>query len=394
MLTTTIRALATALVFGAVAVPAVGIVANSQAEAATIRNPAVAKLMKDAQTAGRSGNWREALSKAQQAENIAGGAERTIATQLVAWAATNAGAYSVALNAYDKLLASGAVNRTEGLRTAMRLAMRANLNARALQYANQLGGADPILVAQLNYKAGNCPAVIRLLAGTLNSGQPSKDALMYLQSCYYRLKNDAGSQKVLELLATHYPSPDTWSQILSVAQRERGLPARGLAEVYRLQFAVNDLKTHDEFTDAAKVELQFKCAGHAKAILDRAVAAKLLTGGTDQQLINVVNTHMAQGPAMVARLRQEAAANPRDGNAEVALAEMLWCAGGYPEAERAARRGIAEGNLKDADGANFILGHILFSQGRRGDAAAAFGAVKTGKLAGIARLWSLYARRG
>lgn len=395
MRSTTIRALAAAFVFGAAAVPAVGILASVPAYAETIKTPAVAKLMKEAQAAARSGDYRTALAKAQQARGSAVGGEAVLVTKYIAYAATQAGAYGTALEAYDRLIASGAVSRTEGMRTAMLLAIKAGMNARAAQYANQLGGAaDPLLVAQIQFKAGNCAAVIRLLQGALNSAQPQRGALMYLQSCYYRQKNDAMGQRVLELLATHYPSPDTWSQILSLAQRERGLPSRGLLEVYRLRIQVNDLKTHDEFTDAAKVELQFRCSQRGKAILDKAVTAKLLTGGTDQRLINVVVQHVAQSPAEMAKLRQEAAANPADGSAEIALAEMLWCAGQLPQAEQAARAGIKQGNLRDADSAQFVLGHILFSQGKRGEAAQAFGAVKTGKVAGIARLWSLYARRG
>jgi hypothetical protein len=41
-----------------------------------------------------------------------------------------------------------------------------------------------------------------------------------------------------------------------------------------------------------------------------------------------------------------------------------------------------------------VLAHILLSQGKRAEAAAAFSKVsKTGKLASIARLWALHARR-
>jgi tetratricopeptide (TPR) repeat protein len=391
MTSTTIRALAAAFVIGATAVPAAGIVAGTEAQAATIRNPQVAKLMKDAQAAARARNWREALAKAQAAENIAGGAEKTVATQMVAYAATNAGAYAVALAAYDRLIASGAVNRTEGLRTAMRLAMKANMNARALQYANQLGGADPILVAQLNFQSGNCREVIRVLQGTLNSAQPSRDALGYLGQCYYRQGNKEGGQRVLELMAIHYPSPETWSQVLRIAQKERGLPDRGLIEVYRLRLAVGDLKTREDYVEMAQVALQFKTANEAKSILDKAVAAKVLTE-RDQRLIAVAAQTIARAPAEIARLRQLAAG--RDANAEVQLAEILWNQGQLPQAEQAVRRAIAAGNLKDPDGAQFVLAHILLSQGKRAEAAAAFSKVsKTGKLASIARLWALHARR-
>jgi tetratricopeptide (TPR) repeat protein len=314
-------------------------------------------------------------------------------TQFIAYAATNAGAYSVALDAYERLIAAGAVNRTEGLKTAFRLALRANQTAKALQYANQLGGADPMLVAQLHFKQGNCREVIRLLGGALNSSQPSRDALSLLQNCYYKMGNSAGTQRVLELMAIHYPSPESWSQILRIAQRERGLPDRGLIEVYRLRLAVGDLRTREDYVEMAQVALQFKCAAEAKSVLDKAAAAKVLAGERDQRLLTVTAQTLAKSPAETARLRQEAATS-RDGSADVTLAEMLWCQGNFAEAEKAVRRGIAKGSLRDPDGAKFVLGHVLLSQGKRAEASRAFGEVsKTGKLASISRLWSLHARR-
>jgi tetratricopeptide (TPR) repeat protein len=389
----TIRALAAALLIGAAAVPAVGIVANAPAMAATIKTPAVAKLMKDAQAAARAGNWHEALAKAQQASGIAQGGESIVVTQFIAYAATNAGAYSVALNAYDRLIAAGAVNRTEGLKTALRLAIRANEPQRAMQYANQLGGADPMLVAQLQFQSGNYREVIRLLSGQLRSPQPSRDALVLLQNSYYKIGDRAGTMRVLEILALTYPSPESWHEILRVAQNERGLPDRGLLEVYRMRLAVDDLKSHDDFSEMAQVALEFGLAAEAKSVLDKAVALHLLAGDRDQRLVNVANAALAKDAANMARLHQEAAANPHDGNAEIQLAEILWNYGKYPEAEQAVRRGITEGNLKDPDAAKIVLGHILFSQGRRQEASTAFASVSpTGKLASVGRLWSLYAR--
>jgi len=397
MSNTTIRALAAAFLIGAAAIPAIGIVAQNEAAAATIKTPAVAKLMKEAQAAAHAGNWREALEKAQQADAVGGKtpAESAIINQFIAYAATNAGAYSVALNAYDRMIASGAVNRTEGLRTALRLALRANQPQRAMQYANQLGGAsDPMLIAQLQFQSGNYREVIRILSPQLR-GTPSRDVLVLLQNSYYRIGDHVGTQRILELLALNYPSADSWHEILRTAQNERGLTDRGLLEVYRMRLAVGDLKTHDDFAEMAKVALAQRLAAEGKAVLDKAVAARLLAGDRDQRLINVANSILAKDAVEMARLRQEAAANPHDGNAEVQLAEILWTYGKYPEAEQMVRRGMAEGNLRDPDGANMVLGHILFSEGRRQDAANAFASVsKDGKLASVARLWSLYVRRG
>ena len=390
----TVRALAAALLLGVAAITT-GAVVNNVAEAATIRTPAVAKLMKEAQAAAHSGNWRLALQKAQQAE-AAGpkGGEAAVVTQFIAYAATNAGAYSVALNAYDRMIASGAVNRTEGLRTAMRLAIRANQPQKAIQYANQLGGAaDATLIAQLYYQQGRYSEVIRVLSPALN-GNPSRDALILLQNSYYKTHNTEGSRRVLEALALHYPSADTWHEIIKTASRG-GVSDRGLLELYRMRLAVGDLKTHDDYFEMAEIAMAQHLPAEAKAVLDKGVAARLFAGNRDQRLINLTNAALANNQAELAQLRQAADANPNDGNADVKLAEALWTYGKFPEAEQMARRGIKEGNLQDPDLAKLILAHALLSQGKRQEAASTFASVsKTGKLASVGRLWSLMTRAG
>lgn len=391
----TVRALAAAFLIGTAAAATATFVDTAPAYAATIKTPAVAKLMKEAQAAARSGNFRLALEKAQQAE-AAGpkGGEGAVVVQFIAYAATQAGSYSVALNAYDRMIASGAVNRTEGLRTALRLALKANQPARALQYANQLGGADASLVAQIQFQQGNYREVIRLLSPQLN-GTPSRDALVLLQNSYYRLHDDAGTQRVLESLALHYPSADSWHDIINLTRAKAGASDRGLLEVYRMRNIVGDLKDHTAYFEAAEVALAAHLPNEAKALVDKAVAARLFAGDRDQRLINLVNQRLAADQAAMAQVRQAAEANPHDGNDDVRLAEMLWTYGKYPEAEQLVRRGIKEGALRDPDLAQIVLGHILLSQGKRGEASAAFNAVsKTGKLAMTGRLLALLARSG
>jgi thioredoxin-like negative regulator of GroEL len=276
--------------------------------------------------------------------------------------------------------------------------LRANNPQRAMQYANQLGGAgDPMLIAQLNFQQGKYHEVIRILSPQLRASQPNRDALVLLQNSYYRIGDKAGTQKVLELLALNYPSAESWHEILRTAQNERGLPDRGLLEVYRMRLLVGDLKSHDDFTEMAKVSLAARVPAEAKSVLDKAVAAHVLAGDRDQRLVNVANTALAKDAQEMAQLQQEAAAKPNDGEAEVQLAEKLWSYGKYQEAEQMVRRGIAQGGMTpaDTDAAKMVLGHVLFSLGRKQDASNAFASVdKNGRLASIGRLWSLYARRG
>src|SRR5262249_11277854 len=158
------------------------------------------------------------------------------------------------------------------LKTALRLAIRANQPQRAMQYANQLGGADSDLVAQLQFQSGNYREVIRLLSPQLN-GNPSRDVLVLLQNSYYKIGDTAGTQRVLEALALHYPSPETWHEVIRIAGHGKGINDRGLLELYRMRNLVGDLKDHDDYFEMAEIVMAQGLPAEAKAILDKGIAA-------------------------------------------------------------------------------------------------------------------------
>src|SRR5262249_16771117 len=118
-------------------------------------------------------------------------------------------------------------------------------------------------------------------------------------------------------------------------------------------------------------------------------AAKLLAGERSGRLVNMTTQRVAADTANVADLEKKAAA---DANASVKLGLVEWTYGKYPEAETAIRNGM-KGKLADPEGAKIALGHVLLSSGKKQDAVAAFNSVaRNSKQAGIARLWSIYAR--
>jgi TolA-binding protein len=54
-----------------------------------------------------------------------------------------------------------------------------------------------------------------------------------------------------------------------------------------------------------------------------------------------------------------------------------------------------KGKLADPEAAKIALGHALLAQGKKPDAVQAFDSVaRNSKQAPIARLWSIYARKG
>ena len=77
------------------------------------------------------------------------------------------------------------------------------------------------------------------------------------------------------------------------------------------------------------------------------------------------------------------------------LGLIYWTFGKGKESEDAIRAGMAKGKLSDPDAAKVALGHALLSQSKKQEAVTAFDSVaRNSKEAPIARLWSIYARKG
>jgi len=396
MIFKTTRALSLGFFLGTASVFGLALAASTPALAQKITNPAIGKPLQEAQALASAGNFKGALAKAREADAVGGksGAEAAAINQLIAYYAVQAGDSATALATFDKMIASGQGNRQENLKNAMSMALKMGNTQRAVGYANQMGGGDQTLIAQAYYQAGNFKEAIRLLRPGAEKGTASATALEALRASYYKLGDSNGQQFALEQLAARFPKPEYWRELARVVQREKGLPDAGLLEVYRLRYAVGDLKTADEYSEMAQVAIQMGFPGEAKSVLDKAQAQKLLSGERATRLINMTNGLVAKDAAVVATLQQQAA-NPADGNADVKLAEIMWSYGKFKEAEGMVRKGIKEGKLTNPDHAKIILGHALLSQGNRGEALAAFNSVpRASKMGSVARLWSLYARRG
>jgi len=118
----------------------------------------------------------------------------------------------------------------------------------------------------------------------------------------------------------------------------------------------------------------------------------LQSGERIDRLTKMTSDRITQHSAVQADLQKKAATDP---NASVKLGLIYWTFGKNKESEDAIRAGIAKGKLADPEGAKVALGHALLTAGKKPEAVAAFDSVaKNSKEAPIARLWSIYARKG
>ena len=394
-----IRTLAAVLLLGGVMALVTDIVSVTPADAAITREE-VGGPLEEAQALANGGQWAAALEKVREADAAPNkNAEESAAiNQLMAYYASQARNYNAALTAYDRMIAAGQGNRTQNLRTAMRIALNARNSQRAIQYAQQLGNAmnaaDRALVAQAHYLSGNFRQVVTLLRPMADGGgRPSETTLEALRAAYFQLNDEAGTQHALELLTLHYSSQTYWQQLIAIAQRQPGRTDKQSLELYRLREAVGTLETQEDYSEMAQIAMVAGLPGDAKKALNRAHEENLLEGERSQRLVVATNQAVGRDAATVAQLQQQAVAGNGDGNAEVRLGEIMWTYGRGEEGEAMVKRGIAEGNLDDLDAARVTLGQILVDNDKRQEAIQVLNAVsQDGRHASIARLWSIFAR--
>ncbi len=221
-------------------------------------------------------------------------------------------------------------------------------------------------------------------------GNASEAALKFEQAVYFKMNDLNGRRNALEQLVSNYPKLEYWHDLLQLARNDKGLNDEQLMDIYRLRYAVGDLKSADDYTDMAQEALVAGYPAEAKQVLDKASAAKLLNGERTGRLIKMVSDRIVADPAAQAELEKKVAADPNNG---VKLALAYWSFGKNQEAETTIRAAIATNRLSDPDGAKVALGHVLLSEGKTQDAVTAFNSVpRNSKEANIARLWSIYAR--
>ncbi len=397
----TTRAISAALLMGA-SVVASGLVAGTPAYAAAApafkldnKDKALYDAVTGAQADARAGRYPEAIAKAKQADglpNKPAGLSPALHQMILGWA-VQAKDYNGALDQVEKMIAANEGNKTENLKQALAISFMTKNQAKQKQYADQLGGnldnETRLAIASQMANAGQFKEALTYAQPALE-GNVSEAALKFQQATYFRMNDANGRRAALEQLVSNYPKPEYWHDLLQLARNQKGLNDEQAMDIYRLRLAVGDLKTVDDYFEAVQEALVAGYPAEAKAMLDKAAAAKLLNGERAGRLVKTTDQQVAANASVQADLQKKAATDP---NAGVKLGLSYWSNGKSKEAEDAIRSGM-NGKLADPDGAKIALGHALLGQGKKQDAINAFDSVaKNSKDAPIARLWAIYARR-
>ncbi len=399
-----IRSLSAAFLMSAAIFAASGLVSSTPLyAAAAIKLPADNKPLADAvvgaQADFKAGRFAEALTKAKAADGMSGKPPeltRIIHGMIISYA-ISAKDYPTALAQIDKNIAANEGNKTENLTQALSVANMMNNKAKVTEYANQLGtNLNPdtrLFIAGQMASAGQYKEALAQADPLLQAANPPESALKFQQAVYFKMNDAVGRRASLEPLALNYPKLEYWHDLLQLARNEKGITDEQTMDIYRLRLALGDLKTDSEYQEMAQEALIAGYPAEAKAVLDKGTAAKAVQSSERvTRLFKKIGDDMTTNVAAQADLQKKAAT---DANASVKLGLIYWSMGKYKEAEDAIRAGMTKGKLADPEGAKVALGHALFSQGKKPEAVAAFDSVaRNSKEAPIARLWSIYARKG
>jgi len=350
-----------------------------------------------AQNNAKAGRYTEALAKAKVADGIQGKPQdltRAVHQMVVSYA-VSAKDYASALAMIDRMISTNEGNKPDLLGQAFAISLQSGNQAKANAYADQMGNNKTpqtrLILASAYAKAKKYKEAIEEVQPLLSGGQPREDLLLFLQATYNEMNDPVKRRDALEQLVLYYGKPQYWHDLLQLAKNERGLNDEQRMNIYRLRLAVGDVKTADDFTEVAQQALITNYPNEAKSILDKATSTKVLSGERADRMIKMTTQRVGDDQKLIADLQKQAAANP---DAGVRLGMLQWTYGKNQEAEDAIRNAM-KGKLKEPEAAKIALGHALLSGGKKADAANTFNSVaRNSKEYSVARLWSIYARRG
>jgi len=380
------------------ATPIIGLAPVHAAE--TLRAE-VGKPLQAAQALMKQGKHKDALAKLREADKVPNKTanESYLIDRVRAAAASSAGDYGTAADAFESLIASGklsAAERGQFSEGLIGIYMRGGeLNKANAAILRQLKDHDdPKLRAYLlqnYYKQGNIAALETELHNAEKSGRMSEDMLGMLANIQLKKNDKAGYVNTIEKLAANYPKAQYWNDLLNRVQGKPGFSGRLAVDVYRLKLANGLLKKPSEYMEMAQLVLQAKAPAEALKIIDKGYKAGALGTGPDaarhQRLKDLAEKSLAERNKDAAASEAEYKA-AKDNDGLVGLGYSLVQAGQTDKGLKMMEAAIKAGGLRYADEAKLRLGEAYAAAGKKQQAITALRGVN-GKegTADLARYW-------
>jgi hypothetical protein len=378
-----LRAALTAMLLGTATLGAAALVLAAPAQAATV-SAKVGAALKEAQAMANAGNYKGAMAKINEAENAPGKTadDNGIINQMKQYIGVKSGDASIGGAAGAKAKFANDYNAKKYKDVIG--------DAELLRKNNALDGNAMQIIAQAYYLSGDKAGCVRYIKSSFSS--PGDSTLELLMRCAYDNGDDATQRAALETLVGRTGKPEYWKALLKLAERSRGLSDHNTLDINRMRLLTGNIDTKDDYNLLAQLALQLGNAAEAQSVVEKGMAAKLLTDDRSTKLLNLAKTQAAKNAAEEQKNIAVAQAQPQ-GDALVKIGEAMIGEGKAKDAIGIIQQGLKK-PLKDAANGQIRLGQAQLAAGQKADAQKTFAGVKTPeKDAMIAHLWNLAARR-
>lgn len=203
----------------------------------------------------------------------------------------------------------------------------------------------------------------------------------------------AESLKFSHSLASAYPTPDNWRDVLLVRRDLGQLDPAATLDLLRLLRGTGALAGERDYYALAEALIGAGLGAEAKAVLDEGVAAKMVDAGEGRTKELLASAKRATASAAALKTLEAKATASASGAEAMAAADAYFGHGDHAKAAALYRAALQKGSV-DANLAQTRLGIALGLAGQVAEAQAAFQAV-AGPRAPLASLWLLWlAQRG
>jgi hypothetical protein len=262
-------------------------------------------------------------------------------------------------------------------------------DAELLRKNGELDGNSMQVIAQAYYLLHDYSGCSHYIMNNFGSGA-GEGVLQLQMRCAYEGQDNESMRRALETLVARTNKAEYWNQLLNTAMGTKGLSDHQTLDIYRLKLLTNTLSKSDDYNLLAQLALQLGFAAEAQSVVEKGIAAKVLTGDRTTRLLT-----MAKGQAATNASANAAALNAANaaasGDSLVKLGEDAWGQGHAADALKLIQAGIAKG-VTDKDNAYIRLGVAQIGAGQKDQAARMFDkADGDTKQKIIAHLWSIYA---
>jgi len=371
--------------------------------------PAVGAPLVEAEALIKQGRYAEALARAKDAEAVSDMTpyERYSTQRTKSAAALPLGQTAVAFDAIEAAIGSGYLSgepQRELIVSLIHSAYAAKDYARTVRWADRYlkeGGTRTDIEAlrmQSQYLGGDYAGATATLLARVQANDaagratPERD-LQLLLSSQRKSKDETGGLQTLERLATRYPKPAYWGELINGVDRKT-LSERLFIDLLRFMRATGNLAGAQENLWYAEASLQSGLAGEALSVLDEA-KAKGVFKDADLKKADALRAKAAKPAAedVANRKKDEASArSAKDGNALAFLGQSAMGEGRMADAAAMLEQGFAKGGLRRVDEQRLRLGEAQVLAGNRDGAKQTLSTLKGAEgMTELAHLWTLLA---